>query len=73
MVSNVKLIRKILRPLPEHFRIKFTTIEESKDMESMKIEELVGFLQTYEYSLPSVKKAKAIALKASKKEGLSLI
>jgi hypothetical protein len=43
-VSNVKLIKKILRSLPEHFRIKVTTIEESKDLESMKIEELVGSL-----------------------------
>jgi len=53
--------------LPEHFRIKVTTIEESKDLDEMKIEELVGSLQTYEYSLPPVKKAKTIALKASKK------
>jgi len=44
-VSDVKLIRKILRSLPEHFRIKVTTIEE-----------LVGSLQTYELSLPPVKK-----------------
>jgi hypothetical protein len=33
----------------------------------MKIEELVGSLQTYELSLPPVKKLKTIALKASKK------
>jgi hypothetical protein len=43
-----------------------TTIEERKDLEEMKIEELVGSLQTYEYSLPPVRKAKTIALKASK-------
>jgi hypothetical protein len=52
--------------LPERFRIKVTTIEESKDLEEMKIEELVGSLQTYEYSLPLVRKTKTIALKASK-------
>jgi hypothetical protein len=68
MVSGVKLIRKILRSLPKCFRIKFTTIEESKDLESMKIEELVRSLQTYEYFLPPVKKTKAISLKASKKK-----
>jgi ABC-type Zn uptake system ZnuABC Zn-binding protein ZnuA len=34
----------------------------------MKIVELVGSLQTYELSLPSVKKLKTIALKASKKK-----
>jgi len=61
-VSDVKLIRKILRSLPECFRIKVTTIEE------MKIEELVGSLQTYELSLSPVKKVKTIALKASKKK-----
>jgi hypothetical protein len=67
-VSDVKLIRKILRSFPERFRIKVMTIEESKDLEEMKIEELVGSLQTYELFLPPVKKLKTIALKASKKK-----
>jgi hypothetical protein len=67
-VSDVKLIRKILRSLPERFRIKVTTIEESKDLEEMKIEELLGSLQTYELSLPTVKKVKTIALKPFKKK-----
>jgi len=66
-VSDVKLIRKILRSLPERFWIKVTTIEESNNLEEMKIEELVGSLQTYELSLPPIKKLKTIALKASKK------
>jgi hypothetical protein len=34
----------------------------------MKIEGLVGSLQTYEYSLPLVKKAKTIVLMESKKK-----
>jgi uncharacterized protein YjaG (DUF416 family) len=67
-ISDVKLIRKILRSLSERLKIKVTKIEESKDLEEMKIEELVGSLQTYELSLPSVKKLKTIALKASKKK-----
>jgi hypothetical protein len=67
-ILNVKLIRKIIISLPHRFRIKVTTIEESKDLEEMKIEELVGSLQTYELSLPPVKKVKTIALKASKKK-----
>jgi ADP-glucose pyrophosphorylase len=67
-VLDVKLIQKILRSLPERFRIKVTTIEENKDLEEMKIEELVGSLQTYEFSLPPAKKVKTIAQKASKKK-----
>jgi uncharacterized coiled-coil DUF342 family protein len=55
-ISDVKLIQKILRSLPERFKIKVTTIEESKDLEEVKIEELVGSLQTYEVSLPPIKR-----------------
>jgi RNA-binding protein YhbY len=72
-VLDVKLIRKILRSLPEHFRIKVTTIEESKDLEEMKIEQLVGSIQTYELSLPPIKKLKTIALKSFQEKGQSLI
>jgi hypothetical protein len=43
-----------------------TSIEESKDLDSIKIEELVGSLQTYEYSLPPVKKAMGMAFKTTK-------
>jgi hypothetical protein len=67
-ILDVKLIRKILIFLPERFRIKVTIIEESKDLEEMKIEELVGSLQIYELSLPPVEKVKTIALKVSKKK-----
>jgi hypothetical protein len=52
--------------LPERCRIKVTSIEESKDLDDIKIEELVGFIQTYEFSMPSVKKAKSMALKTGK-------
>lgn len=37
-VSNVNFIQKILRSSPERFRIKVTTIEESKDLDEIKIE-----------------------------------
>jgi hypothetical protein len=65
-VSDVKLIKKILRSLLERFRIKVASIEKSKDLDSMKIEELVGSLQTYEYSLPPIEKAKGMAFKMTK-------
>jgi RNA-binding protein YhbY len=37
-VLDAKLIRKILKSLLERFRIKVTTIEESKYLEEMKID-----------------------------------
>jgi hypothetical protein len=55
-ISAAKLIKKILRSLPKRFRIKITTIKESKDLDNMRIEELVGSLQTYEFSLPPLRK-----------------
>jgi len=54
----------ILKSLPKRLRIKVTFIKESKDLASMKIEELVASIQIYEYSLPPVKKAKGMAFKA---------
>jgi len=47
-VSDVKLIKTILRSFPEKFRIKVTTIEESKDFDEMKVKKLEGSLLTYE-------------------------
>ena len=58
-----KIVRKILRSLPESFRAKVTGIEESKDLNDIKIQELIGSLQTYELSFPSQRKSKSLALK----------
>ena len=40
-----------------------TVIEESKDLNEIKIQELIDSLQTYELSLPSQRKSKSFALK----------
>ncbi|XP_045792050.1 uncharacterized protein LOC123886812 [Trifolium pratense] len=47
-ISEEKLVRKMLRSLPKKFDIKVTAIEEAKDISEMKLDELVGSLQTYE-------------------------
>jgi hypothetical protein len=70
-ISDAKIIKKILKSLPERFRIKVITIEESKDLDTIRIEELVGSLQTYEFSLPPFRKTKPIALKAAKEKNNS--
>ena len=51
--EDSKIVRKILRSLLESFRAKVTAVEESKDLDEIKIQELIGSLQTYELSLPS--------------------
>ena len=61
--EDSKVVRKILRSLPESFHAKVTAIEESKDLDEIKIEELISSLQKYELSLPSQRKNKSFALK----------
>ena len=46
-----KIVRKILRSLIEDFRPKVTAIIESKDVDSIPIDGLVGSLQSYELDL----------------------
>ena len=41
-----KVVMVILRYLQERFRPKVTAIEESKDINSMRLDELVGSIQT---------------------------
>ena len=59
-----KIVRKILRSLTEDFRPKVSTIIESKDVDSIPIDELVGSLQFYESDLPNTNKSKSMALKS---------
>ena len=47
----------------ESFRAKVTAIEESKDLDDIKVQELIGSLHTYELSLPNHRKSKSLALK----------
>ena len=51
--EDSKIVRKILRSLPESFHAKVTAIEESKDLDDIKVQELIGSLQTYELLLPT--------------------
>ena len=58
-----KIVRKILRSLTKTFRLKVTAITESKDVDSIPIDELIGSLQSYELDQPKTSKSKSIALK----------
>ena len=62
-MEDSKLVRKILRSLLESFRVKVTAIKESKDLDDIKVQELIGSLQTYELSLPNQRKSKSLTFK----------
>ena len=50
-IPEPMVVRKVLRFLPERFHTKITAIEESKDIDSIPLTELIGNLQTYELGL----------------------
>ena len=45
-IPEPKIVRKVLRSLPERFHTKITVIKESKDIDKIPMTELVGNLQT---------------------------
>ena len=70
-IPEPKIVRKVLRSLPERFYAKITTIEELKDIDKIPLIELVGNLQTYELGLTRIGKTgkgKSIPLKAKSNE-----
>ena len=70
-IPERKLVRNVLRSLPEWFHAKITTIEESKDINSIPLTKLIGNLQTYELGLTRLRKgtkSKNMALKAKSNE-----
>ena len=56
-IPEPKIVRKVLRSLPERFHAKITAIEESKDIDKIPLIELVGNLQTYELGLSRIGKS----------------
>ena len=62
-MEDSKIVRKILRSLLESFHAKVTVIEKSKDLDDIKVQELIGSLQSYKLSLPNQRKSKSLALK----------
>ena len=42
--SDMKLVRKTLRSLPERFAYKVAAIEEARDVQNMRLDELMGSL-----------------------------
>ena len=62
-ILETTLVRKIVRSLPDRFSSKVIAIEEAKDLDSMKVEDLMGPLRALEITFKQRKKEKSIALK----------
>ncbi|CAJ2656756.1 unnamed protein product [Trifolium pratense] len=57
-ISDEKLVSKILRSFPKRFDMKVTAIEESQDLATIQVDELIGSLQTYELGMNQRKEKK---------------
>ena len=70
--SNSEKVKKIIRSLPKEWRPKRTAIKETKDLNTLPLDDLIGSLILYEKDLAAEKrheeKKKSIALKSSKYE-----
>ncbi|GJT84262.1 hypothetical protein Tco_1058604 [Tanacetum coccineum] len=72
--SSRNHVRKFMRALPTKWRPKMTAIEESKDLSTLPLDELIGNLKVYEVMLEKdsetykikKEKYKSLALKARK-------
>ncbi|XP_021825771.1 uncharacterized protein LOC110766715 [Prunus avium] len=67
-IPEDRVVKKILRSLPQRFSPKITAIEEIRDLNTLKVRELIGSLQTYEMKHLAPKKNKSVALKVVDKE-----
>ncbi|GMP23151.1 hypothetical protein CsSME_00000857 [Camellia sinensis var. sinensis] len=66
-IPESKVVGKILRSLPDRFQPKVTAIEEAQDVDNLKLDQLVGNLQTYEAHRNFKKKQKDIAFSSAHK------
>ena len=68
-IPESKVVGKILRSLPDRFQPKVTAIEEAQDVDTLKLDQLVGNLQTYEAHRNFKKKQKDIAFSSVHRVG----
>ncbi|CAL9017139.1 unnamed protein product, partial [Prunus brigantina] len=67
-IPEDRVVKKILRSLPQRFQPKITAIEEIRDLNTLKVQELIGFIQTYEMKHLAPKKSKNVAFKVVNEE-----
>ncbi|KAI5322182.1 hypothetical protein L3X38_031254 [Prunus dulcis] len=67
-IQEDRVVKKILRSLPQRFQPKITAIEEIRDLNTLKVQELIGSIQTYEMKHLAPKKSKNVAFKVVNEE-----
>ncbi|XP_019191068.1 PREDICTED: uncharacterized protein LOC109185584 [Ipomoea nil] len=69
-IPEHRIVKKILRSLPGRFLIKVTAIQEKKDLNTYKLSDLMGNLQTYELEMLQNQKnnGKGITLQSKQEE-----
>ncbi|CAM8880355.1 unnamed protein product [Rhodiola kirilowii] len=66
-IYEERLVRKVLRSLPQQFAMKAVAIKEAQDVKTMRLDELMGSLQTHEMEMNEEeqhKKVKSVGLKS---------
>ena len=61
-ISKTTFVKKFMRSLLDRFSSKFIAIEEAKDLDSMKVKDLMGSFRAFEMTLKQRKREKSIAL-----------
>ena len=67
-ISEITLIRKIVRFLPDRFSSNIITIEVAKDLDSITVEDLMGFLHAFEMNLKQRKTFKSMQEKSEEQD-----
>ncbi|XP_062011043.1 uncharacterized protein LOC133727482 [Rosa rugosa] len=63
-----RIVKKFLRALPSKFQAKQIAIEETQDLDTYSLDELIGNLKTFEMRIKPEKKVKNIAFSSVKKK-----
>ncbi|CAM8916959.1 unnamed protein product [Rhodiola kirilowii] len=66
-MTEETLVRKVLRSLPKRYAMKALTVKEPQDVKIMRLDELIGSLQTHEMEMneeEQLMKVKSIGMKA---------
>ena len=71
--SNSDLVKKVLRSLSRSWEAKITAIQKAKNLNTLPLEELLGFLMTHELTMKQhteekIKRKMTIALKSTAQE-----